>query len=179
MRNLAGDKECDRCIRAELDEAGIERVKLSERLKREVAASIVGKLGPFLFERAWYYWVVKGPVPLVVADEMYAHPVGNKDVRVAGHCGCPPPSEWAHYFDGDGVPLRSDPKGEKEAEHKAFLAAHPDWFADEPAAAIRFVPDAAAVAARAVVESYHIDSQEGLNLFVETIRRHGLDKSVE
>jgi hypothetical protein len=84
----------------------------------------------FLFDRRWYYWSVKGKVPLEVAQEMYANPIGRKDVRVAGHCGCPEPKIGEYGTDWDN--------------------------------------------GRWVVSCYHIDSQEGLNLFVETVKRHGL-----
>ena len=42
----------------------------------------------FIFKRAWYYWTVNGPVPMEIAKRMYENPIGKKDVRVAGHCGC-------------------------------------------------------------------------------------------
>ena len=98
----------------------------------EVPASIKGVLNKgsdivFTFVRAWYYWMVAGNVSLEVARIMYENPIGAKDVRVAGHCGCPPPEEWAR-----------------------------------PASGQRFV------------DNYHIDSQEGLDLFVATMKEHGL-----
>jgi len=127
MRNLAGDRNCDAEIRNELVQAGIKIVQHRERLRSEVPASITGKLGIFEFERAWYYWMVSGNVPLAVAQEMYENPVGKQDVRVIGHCGCPPPHEWT-----------------------------------------TLVKD------RPVITHYHIDSQEGLNLFVATLKKHGL-----
>jgi hypothetical protein len=121
MRNLAGDDDADRFIRRELDEATVERVVHPECIPNsEVPTTITGKLGPFKFKRLWYYWSVRGHVPLSVAKELYADPEGRERVRVDGHCGCLPP-------DGD-------------------------------------------------VDLYHIDTQAGLNLFVDTIRRHGLDK---
>lgn len=122
MKNLAGVHECDEDIRKELAEAGI-RVVVTKKVNTEVPYSVVGQLSYFTFRRAWYYWVVEGDVPLEVANEMYATEVGKKDVRVAGHCGCPPPAEWA---------------------------------------------------TNGYVGSYHIDSQEGLKLFADTIKKHKL-----
>ena len=119
MRNLAGVQDAGAYICAELDEATIERVVHDEPIERsEVPTRVTGKLGDFTFRRLWYYYSARGHVPLAVAQELYADPVGRAYVRVNGHCGCPPP-------DGD-------------------------------------------------VECYHIDSQSGLNLFVEVLRRRGL-----
>jgi len=94
MENLAGNADCDVQIERELIRCGIEVIR-GEKTNREVSSSIIGKLGEFEFVRAWYYWTVRGNVPLEVARELYADPVGKTDVRVAGHCGCPPPEEWA------------------------------------------------------------------------------------
>lgn len=123
MINLAGRKDCDKYIHQELTEAGIEIVEVPLG-RSEVPYTLIGKLGKYTFSRARYYWLVNGPVPLFAAQEMYRHPVGRRDVRVEGHCGCPPPEEWA---------------------------------------------------SRGGVQSYHIDSQSGLNLFCRTMRKYGLD----
>ncbi len=96
MKNLAGDRSADAVLRAELEACGIESVSTGMNPNAEVPASYIGTLGSFKFYRCWYYWAVEGPMPLTVANEMYQHPDGRRDVRVAGHCGCPPPSEWAH-----------------------------------------------------------------------------------
>lgn len=87
----------------------------------------------FVFVRRWYYWSVKGYVPLKVAQEIYADSVGRRAVRAGGDCACRPPETWIekHY-----------------------------------------------VAGQDVVSSYHIDNQEGLNLFVETVKKHNLIKGV-
>lgn len=73
MRNLAGDKDCDKFIRAELTRCGIEIVE-GERSTGEVPSSLTGRLGTFTFRRAWYYWIVNGPMPLDVAKRLYADP---------------------------------------------------------------------------------------------------------
>ncbi|MGK3981201.1 hypothetical protein WMF38_56920 [Sorangium sp. So ce118] len=173
MRNLAGVAEADTWIRGELDEAGVQRVTAEKPLGGEVPATVYGKLGPFTFRRAWYYWVVDGNVPLSVAEEMYAHPVGRRDVRVAGHCGCPPPAEWAHHIDAAGVVVIEDPDGSQELDAEEFLEMYPEL---REAFAERFVRRLTEVETKAVVDNYHIDSQAGLNFFAETIRRHDLDK---
>ena len=124
MINLAGVDTCDETIKQELFASGIptEVVEIDRR-HHEVPFTIIGRLGPYKFERLWYYWSVTGPMPLAAAQEMYEHEFGCKDVRVVGHCGCPPPAEWLD----DGH-----------------------------------------------VTSYHIDTQAGLTLFTQTVRKHGL-----
>lgn len=94
------DKHRGASIRDELELLGIE--VLSTETSVETRGPH-GRLGPFTFARLWYYWHVSGPVPLPVAIELYEHPVGRQDVRVAGHCGRPPPQEWAEDLeDGRG-----------------------------------------------------------------------------
>jgi hypothetical protein len=134
MINLAGVKDCDKTIREELLIAKIPIIEKIKDKHTEVPYSIIGVLGGwyttfdpfetfeslktpeiytnfyrFIFTRAWYYWVVSGSVPLVVAKELYADEYGKKDIRVTGHCGCPPPDEkhpksgryyWATPYDG-------------------------------------------------------------------------------
>lgn len=94
MINLAGHEDCDHYIRAELTRARIPVLEVV-RVKTEVPYSLIGELGGLKFTRAWYYWVAKGLIPLDVAEELYADPVGITDIRVAGHAGCPPPAMWS------------------------------------------------------------------------------------
>jgi len=140
-------------IRVELESAGISIIPLSGPQQKftEVPYAMIGALGSqkmvneylkmtrlldsesidslcenleFVFVRRWSYWSVTGYVPLDTAVKMYRDPIGKRDVRVAGHCGCPPPEEW-------------------------------------------ILPKL--VAGQEVVTNYHIDSQEGLNLFVRSV----------
>ncbi|KKM02273.1 hypothetical protein LCGC14_1786030, partial [marine sediment metagenome] len=109
MRNLAGVEDCDVTIREELEKAGIDIYSIGEPGRSEVPYTLYGGLGgklldeegqafmdrhgvavdtikkfvSFTFERAWYYWVVSGYVPLNIAVEMYENPNGKKDIRVA------------------------------------------------------------------------------------------------
>ena len=53
--------------------------------------SVRGSLHSWTFERAWYYWIAKGPgIELSEAQALQAK--HGKVVRVAGHCGSPIPS---------------------------------------------------------------------------------------
>jgi hypothetical protein len=166
MQNLAGNTDCDKYITAELDTAHIEYERLPEATTQEVPSAIVGRLGPFTLTRAWYYWVVKGPMPLTVARVMYEHPIGRRDVRAGGDT-TRSPDQWAAHYDADGVLLESDPDGSKAVQTSALCERMPDL---RPLVTWRSVPDAAAVAASSFVESYHIDSAEGLRLFADTVR---------
>ena len=96
--NLAGRKDiCDGWAESELRRCGIGVVRLGKPQLGEVPCTIAGMLGQFSFARAGTYWVAFGRMPLRMAEELYEHPVGRTDIRVAGHAGCPPPREWATY----------------------------------------------------------------------------------
>lgn len=99
MKNLKGVQNCDDHISEELTKAGIQKVPTERNNIEVIPYSIKGQLSYFEFTRAWSYWVVKGKMPLKVAIEMYETEIGKKDIRVAGHCGCPHPENWAFpYF---------------------------------------------------------------------------------
>ncbi len=162
MLNLAGDFKCDNQIRDELSQAGIQVLELGSRLKSEVPTSVIGVLVgngsiSFKFTRAWSYWIVSGDVPLNVAEELYADPIGHQYVRVAGHAGCPPPEDWVMPVS----PTLSQQMREKGIRSIPFL---------ELVAMCR----RGELDATLCVQSYHIDRQEGLNLFAATIKKHGL-----
>ncbi len=170
MENLAGRNDCDISIERELNRCGVEPVHLPNRLQSEVPASIIGKLGKFQFHRAWYYWVVQGSVPLNVAQELYNDPVGKTDIRVAGHCGCPPPEDpWITWRGEDGKKI-IPPDQRQEAGRlfedrndllQRFLEKYN--FSDNPSAE-----------GEGFIESYHIDSEVGLRLFADTLKKHNL-----
>ncbi len=178
MRNLAGVKEADTYITRELDWAGIEAVQ-GEQSSGEVPYSIRGKIGPWTISRAWYYWVASAGedgLDVKVADEMHnkAYPVkGDREpetygkvIRVAGHCGCPPPAEWADHYDVDGKKIIVDPDGEQQDQFNRFVES---GFLEENDE-YRFAPRLDGVVDKSVVSSYHIDTQEGLNEFARVVR---------
>jgi hypothetical protein len=102
LRNLAGDKGAEASILDELGAAGVEAVDNGEDFNNgEAPSRFTGRLGSTItMRRLWYCWAVQCRVPIEVADEMWAHPVGYRDVRVAGHYARPSPREWFH---GDHV----------------------------------------------------------------------------
>lgn len=139
MKNLAGETKADLHILKELSGAGIEIVE-GEKSRGEVPYTLTGKLGDWNFSRAWTYWMAgaKEGLPLEVATELHDREYALKGerepatygqvVRVAGHCGCPPPNEWVN---GAGK-----------------------------------------------IDSYHVDTQEGLNALAGAIRTlHGMASS--
>jgi hypothetical protein len=73
-------------LTAELIAAGIEAVKLPITLKNEVVTNIIGHIGPWSFERAWYYWRAKGP-GIPIDDAIALHESLGEEVRVAGYAG--------------------------------------------------------------------------------------------
>ena len=95
--NMAGVLEADDVLAAELKAAGInvEKYEFFRSRNTEVKSAIMGSLHGWTFERAWYYWVCKGPGIEVEAAERLHKAIGQ-EVRVDGHCGCPSPREWFH-----------------------------------------------------------------------------------
>lgn len=84
--------------KAELEAAGLETHTFGDYYgEGEVPSKTMGFIGQWKFERAWYYWRADGPgIPPEIAEQLHAG--HGKDVRVAGHCGCPSPLEWYGGF---------------------------------------------------------------------------------
>ncbi len=174
MINLAGKstKNTDDQIRYELERARIDVIAL-DRSWHEVSATLGGRLCAWEFGRAWYYWIAQAPlgkgIPIELARELYADPVGRKDIRCGGHCGCPSPDDYGvQYFDATGnllLPSRElkifedfIARGSLEASvlnGKAFTA--------DPKRAHHY----------ATVDCYHIDSEVGLRIFADALRGRG------
>ena len=110
--NVAGVEDPDERLSDELTAAGISVVDLYARWSGEVRAKVVGRLGPWHFNRAWYYWRASGP-GIPPEDAAALHEAHGTAVRVDGHCGCPTPKEW---FGGFGV-------GDYHVDTPAGLAA--------------------------------------------------------
>lgn len=156
MKNLAGNTECDQYIKDELRRCGIKAVA-SPLTQSEVPYTITGKLGDFTFVRAWYYWCVQGNMPLDKARELYATEVGKTDIRVAGHCGCPPPDEWVTRFHGGKVVIDQE---EWDKFPDSIMDLREEKYCTHPN------PETLP----AFVTSYHIDSELGLYLFAQAVK---------
>lgn len=116
-----------------------------------------------------YYWVADGKVPLEVAQKLYDHSMGRNAVRVAGHCMCPPPKDWAKWFDDDGHQLMSNSSltqylnedgSRKNPESIIWLSL------DDPK--YKWVDDPSKEG-RGFIDVYHIDTTESLLFFVVTL----------
>tara|TARA_S200002703_G_C3781584_1_gene240829 strand:- start:237 stop:764 length:528 start_codon:yes stop_codon:yes gene_type:complete len=170
MKNLAGVELCDSDIVRELLEAKIEIIPHDRNHAYEVRSSFHGKLNGWRFTRAWYYWVAR-PIAersgLPLSDAIKLHEAHGKDVRVAGHCGAPPPQEWVKRYTTDGREVIHDPEGEQleffnrlEQEGSFELKAHK----------FLFVKDLIEAEYEAVIDCYHIDTQVGLNALANVLR---------
>lgn len=147
LPNLAGVKNADAVKTYELFHCGIGLVFHTLALPSEVPGVITGELyvpgGCLYFSRAWYYWVVRGKVPLSKAREIYET---GKDlsIRVAGHCANPHPDGWAQPQPKMLEFIFSEAPGVLTEERKAD-------------GSFRYI------------ETYHIDTLEGLKHFVERV----------
>jgi hypothetical protein len=169
MQNLAGREDCDIFIECELVRTGIQVVR-GARNGHEVNASITGKLGRFSFSRAWYYYIAVGDMPIGIARQLYADPVGQTDIRVSGHCGCPSPDDgrWAKWkMDGKVVlPMSEKARGKEFLGSGVLKQSDMDKFS--------FSDSPASLGAKQYVTLYHIDSELGLFKLAEAIKRYKL-----
>lgn len=173
MRNLADVANADVYIRKELGEACIEIVPLGAKVPlSEVNATFVGRLkmadGSVIdFKREAVYWVARTKIPMKVALKLYANLIGRNAVRVDGNCTCPAPDErhafgtykWA-YHPNDKLlfPYTWYRKSKfLQGVHDLYRWALSVW-----------------PWAHWYIDRYHIDSQEGLNFFVQTLQEEKL-----
>jgi len=161
FQNLAGNPKATDVVLSELTRCGISSQHIDP--VGEVPSAAMGVLGKFTFRRKWHYYRVEGPVPVSVAWELYDNPVGKQDIRVCCHCGCPAPTpEWVIYRTLDGKLVRPLAIREKLAE----------WMKPEELEEIVFDDDTSDY--QGCIETYDIDSELGLYIFVETLKRHRL-----
>jgi hypothetical protein len=172
MQRFERGAECDEEIRHELRAAGIEAGRGAPPAEG-VVSSVTGQVGRFTLRRFWRHWAVDGLVPLEAAREMHADPVARKGLRVGGHHGHPAPGQFATVWLDPQGDLRL-PLGDKEEEAGCLAARYPAAHRQvERGARVAFVADPA-LSGRGFVDGYHIDTQEGLLLFAETMGRYGL-----
>lgn len=160
MDNLARreyDPEADKKVREELQLAGIPVVRVG-LIENEVKTYYIGILNGFVFIRAWYYWIVKGNMPLEHAQYLYNN-YKDLDIRVAGHAGNPPPEEWS-----------------KNINYRKLMEPHTRKFFDKEITSDELTEISKEIAAQGeqVVDVYHIDTQLGLNKFVEVIKSNNI-----
>lgn len=157
MINLAGNEECDKYIIEELKKAHISLNKV-EIVNKEVAYTIKGQLNDFEFRRAWYYWVVSGKMPLEYAKYLYEN-FKDLNIRVAGHCGNPPPEEWCEPENyQDKIKSYCEKWRNKELSEDELNKTCNEIKQQGPQ----------------FVMWYHIDTQEGLNKFAEVVYNNNI-----
>lgn len=97
--NKAGNHaDTDDILVAELEAAGIEVFRLEalrDSRTTEVATAVRGGLHGWSFERAWYYWVAKGP-GIPIDDALDLDMRHGRVARANGDCGCRGPLFWNH-----------------------------------------------------------------------------------
>jgi hypothetical protein len=143
-------------------------------VKIEASSKSETTIGPIEITRCGTaYWIAKGPVPLVVAHELYEHPLGRRAVCVNGVTRCPPPqgSEVAWYT-VEGARVWSS---QEEAEMKRLSPAITEpWYLLGP---IVFHDRPTEIGATAYVELYCIYGDDALALFVTILCKHGVDRA--
>lgn len=178
MRNLAGNQDCDNIIREELRRCRIDAVDVPRDDKHsEVPYTVEGKLGAFTFRRAWSYWVVKGLMPLHLARELYADPIGAEGVRVNGNCTCPAPIghqvEWILPNGRKALTMAT----KAECEGYVTIGGSLKPISEKILAEHEFSDDPESLGASGFIDLYHVDSEAGLRLFADTIRNHLLGEN--
>ena len=168
MKNLAGVEASDEILE-ELGKAHISAVHHPHLVKNsEVVTNITGALGPFTFVRNWYYWVACGPVPASVADILYEVEEG-KAIRVGGHAAGPDRTYYGETFIH---------KSRKVIYVDSRRGDWPDYLKEtmtsleESSITVGTKEEAREAAKYTYVGLYHIDTQEGLNTFADTLRDH-------
>lgn len=176
---------------SELTRAAIPLVRLPYPMTiPDVTPMIVGILSlqnkpAFVFHRERDAWVARGGVTLEAARDLYDHPQGKIGLRPFGFPQHTPPDELPYvsvqYFDADGKRLRQPwqkPDDLRLAEQEGYtmIGETPEGIARKYQH-LRFVEDPAKEAIRGTIGRYTISTQEGLNLFVATLKRHKLVSS--
>lgn len=155
MRNLAGVDLCDNFICVELEKAGIDIYNIKEPTKSEVPYTLYGSLGgkplsdeekDFMARHGLMIEVIKDNSSFIFTRAWYYWVVnGYVPLDIA-------------------VEMYENPNGKKDIRVAGHCACpHPaDWKVKHKVCGMN------------VVDHYHIDSQAGLNYFVDTLKKHNL-----
>lgn len=175
MRNLAGVEEASAYSREELERCKINVVDLGRPQDySEVPTRFKGQLifqeGEFEFTRAWRYWVVKGKVPLELAQLIYRENVCKTDVRAGGHCGAVEPISQADWYDTETGKQIASLKSKKEFEAASLSSEELMAEIGKEGLNKYIFNDNPGEIGEAFVELYHIDSELGLYIFTEKLK---------
>lgn len=181
MENLAGVHRdyCDEQIREELYLAGIEPVEV-ERSTGEVRYSYIGKVGNWTFTRLWYYWsarVEKTEDGLLLEKAMelnnMKHPLKDMTmesiIRAGGHGGGISPDDYVSN------PVYNDELTEKLVAlgyEKKYHEHLKEYYVNINRGEISTLNKEGKLNVPFYVDSYHIDNQIGLNVFVKFIKEN-------
>jgi hypothetical protein len=179
MKNLAGDENCDKVIKKELSLTSLFIVE--EKGKGEVPYNYIGVMGPWIFTRAWNYWIAtiakgKQGLPLDIAMKMHYEKRSDKPnmilgetIRPGGHCGCLPPDEYG------ALPILTDELnnnlkklGYEEINSTILNKKYIKITFEE----ISKLNKEGKISVPFYVNCYHIDDQFGLNSLVHVIIKH-------
>ncbi len=136
-----------------------------------VNQGVLGRLGVFDFTFRNYYTVVDGKLPLEIANELYNDNFKG-DIRSGGDCGCREPSTWACAYNGEIIVVTPKETANvkegiaKGSDMMKSFAANPKYQLCESETEYATYPR--------YVDTYHIDTELGLYIFVQTLRKHNL-----
>lgn len=108
------------------------------------------------FIRRAGYWLVHTEIPLITANELFQNRIGRRCIIINGQTN--------HY-----EPLKHARPSGKEMS-KAALTLGREIMTDE----VMELYKQGIICGELYISLYHIYSQDGLNLFAETMRKHGL-----
>jgi hypothetical protein len=149
------------------------RVGLEPRI---VNGKPFARIGDFEFTHYNYYTVVHGKVPLNVAEELYSTIVGKTDIRADGDAGCRDPKTWVDRITPDGKQAVTKEESDKI---RAALATG-DGSATIYKAAMEtgkyhlVESEEEFLSYPGFITTYHIDSELGVYLFIQALRKHNL-----
>lgn len=164
MENLARskfDSDVNQKVKEELQIAGIPVVDIG-RVDNEVKTNYIGILNGFVFVRAWYYWVVKGNMPLEIAKYLYDN-FKELDIRVEGMAGNDLPEKWAKNKDYDKL---MKPYVKKLLNKEITIEE------------LKNISEEISSQGEQVINTYHIDTQLGLCKFVEVIKSNNIQSEI-
>lgn len=137
-------------------------VKILKNLPISQDVKIIGTINGFFIYPYSYYWIIKGKMPLVYADELYEFR-DSLDIRVSGGANSNKPIEhctsdkYEDYKDEQSKQFEligiTEFCNRIENKHKELLNDNIDSF---------------------YVETYHIDKLEGLKKVVDIIKKYNI-----
>ena len=155
MKNLAGDKNCDVLIRQELEKADLLVLSRGKPGHSEVPFTLYGVEGGKPFDEKTVNYMERHGIDNEFANQFFSFVFTRA---------------WYYWVVSGFVPLDIAMKIYENANGRNDVRAAGHCGAPNPCE----VKDQRRICGMNVVSSYHIDTQEGLNFFVETLRKHQL-----